>query len=102
MTVATERRPSDAECMGLPIARCRSCRAEIVWAMTGLGRKMPVNVESSRDGNVLVEIGHDGGVPRATVFVPGGLSPHPRPGTLQTRSHFATCPDANRHRKGRT
>lgn len=96
---ATDRRPSDAECMGLPIARCRSCRAEIVWTRTGLGRKMPVDVEAKADGNVLVERPPDGGTPSAQVFVPGGLHSHDRPGKLQTTSHFATCPDANRHRR---
>lgn len=97
----TERRPSDAECLGLSIARCRSCRAEIVWTVTATGKKMPVNVEASDTGNVLVERGGPRDTPRATVFVPGGLHAHTRPGTLQTTSHFSTCPNRDHHRRSR-
>lgn len=97
----TERRPSDAECAGLPIARCRSCQAEIVWTLTALGRKMPVDVETNLDGNVLVERVHGERTPRSTVFVPGALKPHDRPGRLQTTSHFSTCPNAHHHRTRR-
>lgn len=57
---------------------CGSCRALIVWFKTPQGRKMPVDEETVRptDGENDLD-----------------LSRH--------RSHFATCPDANKHRKPR-
>jgi len=56
-------------------AKCRSCGAEIVWLKTSTGKSMPVDTESVVDE-------------AATIFDP-----------VQMTSHFATCPDAAKHRK---
>lgn len=61
--------------------RCRSCGADILWVeMVDTGKKMPVDL------------------PLATVVVVNGDKTKGavrRAGT----SHFATCPQANEHRR---
>lgn len=56
--------------------RCQSCKAEIVWIRTERGHMMPVNPES---------VGQDD-----KVFKPGVHI-----------SHFATCPQADKHRRSK-
>lgn len=58
-------------------AKCRSCGAEIVWLKTDAGKNMPVDAETVVDEG-------------ATIFDPD-----------QMTSHFATCPDAAKHRKNK-
>jgi len=57
---------------------CSSCGATITWLLTGNGKAMPVDgaVHTPGPGNALFD---------AKVHV----------------SHFATCPNANQHRKPR-
>jgi hypothetical protein len=56
--------------------RCRSCGAAIIWLPTATGKNMPVNAGTWAQGD--------------TTFSPG-----------RHISHFATCPNADRHRKAR-
>jgi hypothetical protein len=71
-----------------PTSTCRSCGAEIIWAETITGSRIPVDATMG-----------------ATVFTlrPGAMSGMPpvfvavKPYT----SHFATCPNADEHRKKR-
>lgn len=65
---------------------CRSCGAEIIWAWTSAGRRMPVDAK-----------------PEIRIVLRPGDPPSagPRAGTIATHtSHFATCPDAGRWRRG--
>jgi len=57
---------------------CRSCGAIIVWLKTKSGKSMPVNYETFNTGD-------------SGVFSPEN-------GHI---SHFATCPNADKHRKNR-
>lgn len=34
------------------IGKCRSCGASLIWCETATGKKMPIDAESSEDGNV--------------------------------------------------
>jgi hypothetical protein len=63
---------------GTQPGECRStnCRATIYWVLTGNGKRMPVDCD-----------------------VPGGAEPTARE-SGQGVSHFATCADANRFRRG--
>lgn len=67
-------------------AKCKSCGAPIIWRVTEGGKSIPVDAEPSADGNL--------------IFF--GTSAHPVP-KLWTgdryKSHFATCPNAAKHRK---
>lgn len=72
---------------------CRSCGAEIVWALSGNEKRMPVDAEPTAEGNVaLVEV--DGDL-HARVAA-ANLLEEPR-----YTSHFATCPNADAHRRPR-
>ncbi len=62
---------------------CRSCGAEIVWALTDKGKRMPLDALAERRF-VLKTVG-------------GQLTCLSEP--VYT-SHFVTCPDADQHRKG--
>lgn len=74
-----------------PVASCRSCWAPIIWATTGSGKKIPVDVEPSEGGNIVLSPGPR---PMATVVSHGGREP----GTTLHCSHFATCKNADQHR----
>lgn len=71
------------------MARCRSCQAEIIWAQTSGGKKIPLDAQPvvARGGFRLAEDrrGQTVALNVGTVYV----------------SHFATCPNAGQHRKGR-
>lgn len=57
-------------------ATCKTCGAAIVWLKTSTGKAMPVDAGTVQEGE--------------TLFVPG-----------RHTSHFATCPQADQHRKPR-
>lgn len=71
-------------------AHCKSCHAPIEWVVTESGRRMPLDIESTTAGNLIVV----DGVARAPRI--GEEAPF-----LQRISHFATCPKAAEHRKAR-
>ena len=65
------------------MAKCRSCHAEIIWARTSAGKKMPLDAKTLLGFRI---------VARET---PGELECVTQQIHL---SHFATCPNANQHR----
>lgn len=56
------------------IVRCRSCQARIIWFKTEAGKNMPVDADTVEAEDQELEL------PRHV-------------------SHFATCPNANQHRR---
>ena len=67
---------------------CRSCGARIRWAVTVRGRRMPLDIHPSKDGNIeLID-----GVAHVV-----GVSTDPA--DVRHISHFVTCPSAHQHRK---
>jgi hypothetical protein len=56
------------------IARCRSCNAQIVWFKTSSGSNMPVDESTVEADDVALDL-------------------------TRHKSHFATCPNADHHRK---
>jgi hypothetical protein len=72
------------------MSQCRSCGADIAWALTTNGKRIPVDVEPAENGNIRLR--RVAGQVLADVVKPGSERP------LRV-SHFATCPDAARHRK---
>ena len=60
----------------LQLTKCRSCQAGIVWVKTASGKNMPVDADSWVQGQ-----------------------PHLFNPELGHISHFATCPNADDHRK---
>lgn len=81
------------------MSACRSCGARIRWAVTTAGKRIPVDEQPVDGGNVLLHEAIDRQEPIATVV---GKNVHP---TLfdddapRYVSHFATCPNADRHRR---
>jgi hypothetical protein len=75
-----------------PKLKCKSCGAPIVWAVSSKGRALPLDPEPSPKGNLSLDSGTP---PKARVVQPHGLE-----GPLYT-SHFATCPNAKKHRRKR-
>lgn len=61
---------------------CRSCGAGILWVETTTGKRMPLDADSEQQRVVL---GDDGKARVSRTWL----------------SHFATCPDAARHRQPR-
>lgn len=71
----------------LPHSTCRSCKAPIEWAYTVKGGRIPLDPGVFDDGNISLD---DAGVAHV-VKTSGPLR----------RSHFASCPNAARHRRRR-
>jgi hypothetical protein len=63
---------------------CTSCGAPIEWVVTAKGSRMPLDLASSPDANIIL----DGLIARVV-----------KPGEGVRTSHFASCPNADRHRK---
>lgn len=79
------------------MAACRSCSAEIFWAQTVKGKRIPVDAAPAEDGNVeLIGRDLDSGLPLAAVHPPGQDIVM---AAERFRSHFATCPNAAAHRR---
>ncbi len=76
------------------MSRCRSCQAEIIWAITEAGKRIPLDDEPALEtpaGLFTLDSNWPGeGGPRAISAAAGARL---------YRSHFATCPNADQHRK---
>lgn len=69
---------------------CRTCGAAVLWAIMPSGKRMPFDP---------IQVDHG-----ANRYVIDGDPPQARPIPVQNPdpgyvSHFATCPDAERHRR---
>jgi hypothetical protein len=69
------------------VATCSSCGAEIIWAKTESGKAMPLDAAPSASGNLILTDGVVKHVGRGFV------------GCSKYTSHFATCAQADQHRK---
>lgn len=79
-------------------ATCDSCGAPITWASTSTGKRMPVDRDPHPDGNVMLRPRQRGEGLEATVLGPLDRLEQGRVHQLY-RPHFATCPNAARHRR---
>ena len=65
------------------MSRCKSCGAEIAWVTTTNGKKMPIDIKQK---TIMTP------VPVNAIDVRyAAITGH--------ESHFATCPNADRHRR---
>lgn len=71
-------------------AQCKSCHAPILFTDTATGSTMPLDPTPTVEGNIEID-----GMGRAVV------RKKQADGLRRYTSHFATCPDAARHRKAR-
>ena len=68
---------------------CRSCGQQIVWAFTEPGRRMPVDAGPHPDGTITLRTVAG---EMFAVIDPGEPGP-------KHRSHFASCPQADKWRR---
>ncbi len=69
---------------------CYSCGAMMIWLRTINGARIPLDAEPTADGNAVIRDG-------VVRFVSQTFQPDP--GERRYKSHFATCPYANQHRR---
>lgn len=80
------------------MSACRSCGAEIIWCRTERGKKMPLDAQPSDNDTlhsglfVLRERDDPGGPLAMAAWGLEGTEPH-------YVTHFATCPNADQHRR---
>ena len=95
-----ECRVEDAAFKKPNVCTCKACGAEIVWVtMQGSGKKMPCDAE-------LIHAVEEGDA-KTSFVLPGGIVKRGREGRhpngeadfVGYRSHFETCPQADRFRK---
>lgn len=83
------------------LGRCKSCGAEVLWVRTDKGRPMPLDCPPSAlmpsDAGPVTGVFDEWGRARRG-YVTDETDPEH---VLVSVSHFATCPNANRHRKSR-
>jgi hypothetical protein len=78
--------------------KCNSCGAAIIWAETITGRRMPLDLEPSTDGNIILGTRHQQ-APLALVQTAQTLARLIAKGEKLYTSHFATCEFAAQHRR---
>lgn len=78
---------------GLVKSKCRSCREPIYWVATDSGKRMPIDVEPTETGNLLLAVAES--PPRVSVVSQSGRLA----GSLFYVSHFSTCRFARQHRR---
>lgn len=72
--------------------RCSSCHAPIRWAVTTKQRKIPLDAEADPHGNLRLE-------PNGVAAVVDLFETPAQRAQPHYRSHFATCPNADQHRR---
>lgn len=75
-------------------AQCRSCRADITWAVTERDKRIPVDAKPTPDGNLVLLGGGRGGAPMAVAFDPARHA-----GKQRFQSHWASCPNPKPFRR---
>lgn len=81
------------------MSTCRSCGHTIYWATTDEGKAMPIDPPTTAGGNLFSWRGADGKI-HVSTSDPQGLAPEDALVHL-TQSHFASCPNADTHRRRR-
>lgn len=74
-----------------PRARCRTCRAPIIWASSYGGARIPMDADPNA-GKFALHMDEHG-------TVHADMTEAPASGEPRYTSHFATCPDAEQHRR---
>lgn len=74
---------------------CSSCKADIMWARTSHGKRMPIDPEPRPEGNLAVYRDHMGQIRARTL----GEGQEPETYERRAMPHFATCPNIDRDRK---
>lgn len=79
------------------MSSCASCGAPIKWAVTANGKRIPLDPEPHLDGRV--RLIHLSNGREARVLTDPDLAEARHAGEALYQTHFATCPNADKHRK---
>lgn len=75
------------------MSTCNTCGAQIIWARTETGKRMPIDAKPTIEGSLTLSTGEL--LPTAhNVYRTGH-----KPGQLLYQSHFASCKQAMAHRQ---
>lgn len=74
------------------LSQCRSCRAEIIWAWTVNGKRIPLDAEPAERPSGIFRLERNDDQPAAPLAVSAAGEP-------VYISHFVTCPNASQHRR---
>jgi len=77
------------------IRPCKSCHARIWWAVTIAGRSTPMDADPHHEGEWVIDGETENGAPKVRPHAPL-LDP---PSLERFQPHWATCPNADQHRK---
>lgn len=80
------------------MSACRSCGAAVTWCVTEAGKSMPVDAAPTPGGNLVIR---RSGPALVAVVVSPLLESNEERAEPHYTSHFATCPNADAHRRGR-
>lgn len=80
------------------MTRCKTCDAELEWAITPAGKRMPLDSRSAAEGTVLVLAPRGLGEKLAITLSGEGLALARKHGLPLHLSHHATCTDPERFR----
>jgi hypothetical protein len=84
------------------VSACRSCGAAVRWAVSVNGKRIPVDDQPVPDGNLVLSDPTPGAyAPVASHYVEPEQAPLFGDEPPRFVSHFATCPNADHHRKAR-
>ena len=79
------------------MSECRTCLRPVVWVVTQAGKRMPLDPDA---WHILPGPGTDLGVTPGGHVIRGTRLEQAGEGTREVRaSHFATCPNADAHRR---
>lgn len=79
------------------MSQCNSCGAEITWVYTTNGKRMPIDNEAVENGNLVLTGETRRGSPVVAYLKRG--DPQLPLDVARLVSHFATCPNAEQHRR---
>jgi len=74
--------------------QCKGCPARVAWCRTEKGKAIPIDLEPTKSGNIVLEQPDPRDAPIARVVRSNLL-----PDTPRYVAHFATCSAAERFRK---
>lgn len=76
----------------------RCCDVPFAWGITRKGKRMPIDLAPTEDGNLAL-MRDPMGVLQVTIMAKGDRAKGDRPKGDRYTSHFATCPEASRFRR---
>lgn len=82
----------------VPIHRCNSCGAEILWATTPKDKSMPLDVTPSDAGTWITKLRAESGKRARILCFFRKLDALLSPGEKRRTAHWSTCPNADKHR----